>query len=642
MVNFFLFGILICLAMPANSQSFKTKAEADAMLGRVEAIQPGNNRFDTLVELLSFYRESRDSLKYTVVDMLRNSANASHDNNYWARYYYERSYLETMQAGVLYLLTIDSAYAKAKVAGNFELIVRVISERAMYLLRNNRLQEALDDCITAIQLSEEHHFKQFLPYRYMTASMVYKLLGDTARQYEMSIKACDAANVLNDLEAKAHSTESLASFLVQKKEYGRAIELSKLSIKWFEQLKLRFNVACGRLSIANAYIGNGQFDTAKQYAKSSLAHFSMTQNTGLMEDANATLANIYEKLNIQDSAIYFYEAAIALGRINNNTFGNVYYHKSLSGIYLKKKNYQKAAENLQLYTMLHDSIVGIEKNKAIEETSVKYETKKKNNDIIILNKDKALQEQLLSRQKLVRNILIFGILLILLLGVLFFKRMRLQKKLDRQQAISIERERIISDLHDDVGATLSSIHIYGDLAENVWHSKPEASKEMVGQITQQAKDLMAKMGDIIWSMKPVTDEKSSFTAKLKNFSSELLSPKKINCHFDIDESVCEKIINPLARKNILLIIKEAMNNIAKYSEADRAAIAIRQMSDRVLLTITDNGNGFDTHTAQNGNGLGNMKQRCEQLQGIFTLEPGAEKGVVISCNFPMTIFSHKE
>ena len=354
-------------------------------------------------------------------------------------------------------------------------------------------------------------------------------------------------------------------------------------------------------------------DVAKLHAKTALNHFLNIRNSGLAKDANEELAKIYEKLNMPDSAIYFFKACIAIGTANNNPLGNVSFHKSLADLYLAKKDYQKAVENLGLYNNLYDSVINIEKNKAIEETSVKYETEKKDIDIILLNKDKALKDQLLSRQKLLRNTLIGGILLILLLGILFFNRMQLRKKMEQHLAVINERERIITDLHDDIGATLSSMNIYGDLADNMWESKPQESRKMIEKISIISKDLMNRMGDIIWSMKPADKEKYTLEARLKNYSNELLTPKNIECDFDIDEELAASISNPEVKKNILLIVKEAINNIAKYSGASNALVSLKQQNETVLLIISDNGKGYSFENIKYGNGLKNIQQRCKQF-----------------------------
>ncbi len=212
--------------------------------------------------------------------------------------------------------------------------------------------------------------------------------------------------------------------------------------------------------------------------------------------------------------------------------------------------------------------------------------------------------------------------------------------LEKQEAISNERERIIADLHDDVGATLSSMNIYGDLAGSVWDTKPQDSRKMIEKISVTTKDLMIRMSDIIWSMKPADEEKYTLEARLKNYSNELLTPKNIECDFDIDEKLVASISNPEVRKNILLIVKEAINNIAKYSEASNAFVSFKQQNETMLLTVSDNGKGYRVEDVTIGNGLNNIQQRCKQLQGICIFKPLVGEGVTIVCSFPMTKISH--
>ena len=212
--------------------------------------------------------------------------------------------------------------------------------------------------------------------------------------------------------------------------------------------------------------------------------------------------------------------------------------------------------------------------------------------------------------------------------------------INQHKLILIERERIIADLHDDVGATLSSMHIYGDLAKHVWETQPHESKKMIDKISTTSKDLMSRMGDIIWSMKPPDEEKFNFATKLKNYSTELLSPKNIFVEFEIDENVERSINSPEMRKNILLIAKEVINNIAKYSEAEKATISFKKQNETIVLSISDDGKGFDTTVIQKGNGLQNIQQRCKQLNGFIDIKAGPGQGVRIDCSFPIATFSH--
>jgi signal transduction histidine kinase/ligand-binding sensor domain-containing protein len=240
------------------------------------------------------------------------------------------------------------------------------------------------------------------------------------------------------------------------------------------------------------------------------------------------------------------------------------------------------------------------------------------------------------------TIIIFSILTIAAFVVLFFRyRLRRERmQLEKQLAIQQERERIVSDLHDDIGATLSSMNIYGDLAGNIWDEKPEESKKLVEKISVTSKELMGRMGDIIWSMKQSDYGKYTLEARLKNYCNELLSPKNIVCEFNVDATLATSVTKPEIRKNILLIAKEAINNIAKYSEATKATIELKREKDIALFSIQDNGKGFDNLQNKQGNGLRNMEQRCKVIGGEIQVNSNAGSGVHIICHFPIANISH--
>ena len=195
------------------------------------------------------------------------------------------------------------------------------------------------------------------------------------------------------------------------------------------------------------------------------------------------------------------------------------------------------------------------------------------------------------------------------------------------------KDKIAQDLHDDVGATLSSMQLYGELANNQWDKSPMKSKEILYKITNQSKDLITRMSDIIWSLKPIADT-HSIDMLFKNYSVELLIPKNIICSFKIDEKIHPLITDVETRRNILLITKEAMNNIAKYSQASNATVSLLMDKDLIILSITDNGKGFDTNNYIAGNGLSNINKRAIMLKAIVTINSSIGNGTSIVCKIP--------
>jgi signal transduction histidine kinase len=137
-----------------------------------------------------------------------------------------------------------------------------------------------------------------------------------------------------------------------------------------------------------------------------------------------------------------------------------------------------------------------------------------------------------------------------------------------------------------------------------------------------------------------TDE-TSFSNRIKNYGYDLLSQKNIKCDYLIDAQAEKKLQKPEARKNILLIVKEAMNNIAKYSCATHAAVHITADDKNILIKITDNGKGFESNNIQKGNGLNNMKQRSSMLGGDCKFISSSGHGATIQCSIPLTNISDR-
>lgn len=218
-----------------------------------------------------------------------------------------------------------------------------------------------------------------------------------------------------------------------------------------------------------------------------------------------------------------------------------------------------------------------------------------------------------------------------------------QKEIEQLEVVYRTREqerlRIAKDLHDDVGASLSSVHLYSELAGKLMDQQPLQARDIISRITDNTQKAMEEMGDIIWSISPSEDEDKTITARIKNYGNHLLAVKNIACEYKVDDALSRKLVNIDARKNLLLIIKEALNNIAKYSKATQVQVKMEEAAGEVRLLVTDNGSGFDEELVKRGNGLKNMGNRCHLLGGRFHLDTAPGKGTTIHCIFPVTRFS---
>jgi len=199
-------------------------------------------------------------------------------------------------------------------------------------------------------------------------------------------------------------------------------------------------------------------------------------------------------------------------------------------------------------------------------------------------------------------------------GFYFFHTYRLQQKLKLERL----RSRISADLHDDIGSTLSSISI---ITEGALQEKDlSASKLMMKEISENTQLLMDKMDDIIWCVNPQNDSFQNLMLRIKKFSALLFEAKGIDYTISIDKRINNISLPMNQRQHLYLILKEAVNNLAKYSDCTHATISIHYEGNYLTMKVTDNGKGFDTGKQQTGNGLRNMRRRADMLQGELKIE----------------------
>ncbi len=211
---------------------------------------------------------------------------------------------------------------------------------------------------------------------------------------------------------------------------------------------------------------------------------------------------------------------------------------------------------------------------------------------------------------------------LLLVGLIyFFLNNRLQKIRDIEKL----RVRIASDLHDDIGSSLTRITIHSQLLQNGKDkNKATASIEKIGELSRE---IISTMSDIVWSIDARNDGLSDMLDRVRDFAYDTLSEKDISVIFREEGMTKHKKIDVLFRQNIFSIFKESVNNIVKHSEADKVEIILINTHKEFSMKISDNGKGFDEEKIKKGNGLQNMKMRAKRIGA--TLEIEDSKGTII-------------
>ncbi len=227
-------------------------------------------------------------------------------------------------------------------------------------------------------------------------------------------------------------------------------------------------------------------------------------------------------------------------------------------------------------------------------------------------------------------------LLAFLSGVYVLYRYRLAQ----QTKLLTVRNNIASDLHDEIGSTLSSISLSSAVIQRKLHDAHPEVKTLLQQIGNNTDSMMDAMSDIVWTINSQNDRFENVVNRMRAFAIEILEPLDCIVHFDIDENILDLKLGMNQRKNLYLIFKEAVNNAAKYSGCKNFWVNFSKRADgNIMLLLRDDGKGFSAETKDNqdvsmgGNGLYNMNKRAEEMHGKLRFESRPGEGTTIELLF---------
>ncbi len=220
-----------------------------------------------------------------------------------------------------------------------------------------------------------------------------------------------------------------------------------------------------------------------------------------------------------------------------------------------------------------------------------------------------------------------GLLLLFISTSLYLLyRYRLRKALEMERL----RTRIATDLHDDIGATLSSISMYSEAVKNQLKDKMPQLETVLDKMGTNSRDMVTSMSDIVWAINPDNDEGEKLIKRMENYAGDICAVKNIRLQFKADDKL-QTISLPLEhRKNIYLIFKEAVNNAAKYADAKNIWVQLTLSGKALNLLIKDDGKGFNQATVHKGNGLKNFGARAKEIKGNIIIDSVAESGTTVS------------
>lgn len=208
-------------------------------------------------------------------------------------------------------------------------------------------------------------------------------------------------------------------------------------------------------------------------------------------------------------------------------------------------------------------------------------------------------------------------------------RYRLARLLELERV----RTRIATDLHDDIGASLSHISILSEVARRR-AGDVDALAKPLAEIAGASRELLSSMSDIVWSIDPQRDRLRDLVQRMRRFATDVFTASNIEFQFHAPAAELEGKLDPDLRRQVFLIFKESVNNIVRHADCTRVEIHFAVEKGGLVLNVRDDGKGFDVTQPPAGNGLVSMRQRAASLNGSLEIKVDGDRGTRVTLRVP--------
>ena len=499
-----------------------------------------------------------------------------------------------------------SAYSSISLDSSFKYQEKAIALAKKTGVRNNLAQAYSNAANLLTRMKKYEEAESYL----QQALQVYREAGDQLKVGSQYVAIANLQQYLGDsLKAEAHFKEAESIAAAQK---------NKVLFQTIYQTRSNFYNARAnyKLSYENYKKFNEYRDSIITEKNSSMVAELQTKYETEKKDNEIARLNTDQK--IKQLEIEKQKAVIA-GNMEEAR------RKQIQIELLQKEQDLRDAEITQKKEELEKQIVLNKNNEQQLLLSVQQ--------LQIAENEKKLRMRQLDNERLLRNGIIAGALLLLLFGVLLFNRYQLRKRLEEQKALLQVRNKISKDLHDDIGSALTSIHILSSISQNAIQEDPNQAKQMMADIASQSKNIQQNMSDIVWSIRPDNNKVENLVSRMREYLGQTLEPQQIRTNFSVNETSLNQVLPMEYRKELLLIFKEAVNNIAKHAGASQVDFSFT-MQDKVLqVSIKDNGR-WKGNGVSSGTGTYSMKQRAEAINGKLQVN-GSATGTMVRLEIPL-------
>lgn len=514
-----------------------------------------------------------------------------------------------------------------------------------------RYPESIKNIYKALQLATESGYRHSVARAHLLLGRLYSESADVSPAYPHLEIAIDLYHKEGEIELLASSYWNRGMAGLGEKKYQQAISdfnAARIIAKdsknnlWYETDYYRaFGLmhtsrgdSCKAANNINA--SNEQYKLAEKYLFESLKKCPEYEvyMVALIKNNMALLYLSWGKYELSRSKVRESVQLTDSARDKRLLESNYY---SLARIDSQQGDFKSAYVNMLKSIRYHNDLYNEENVRKREGYKAEFEMEKSKDQLRILSAESEMKTAIVSKQKQQKNLVITGTSILLIAGVYWFQRYRNKKRKQNQQEIAEERLRISRDLHDEIGATLSGIAMYSHMVKgSLDTNNTNLAIQSANIIQDSSTEMVNKLNDIVWLIKPQNETMEALFERLKNFTTEICATKNIVPEIKVTPEAASNTPPLDKRKNIYLICKEAINNAVKYSGATELAVHFIGKEKWLHIIVKDNGQGFNPDSNKNGNGLTNMRDRAEQIDGILNINTAPGIGCTVELQLKIT------
>lgn len=348
--------------------------------------------------------------------------------------------------------------------------------------------------------------------------------------------------------------------------------------------------------------------------------------------------NISEAVKLAEQSLELSKKIENLNRLRDS-------YGLLAEVYEANNQFRLALQAHKSHKVYEDSLLNIDTNTKIAELETQYEIEKKDQQILLLDQENSLQKAANDRN----TILIFGLFLVVILLLLVFYLWRKQSRISQQKILSEqktrlreaqiqavisseekERKRFASDLHDSMGQLVSALSMNIQGLKNT-SKDPLVRNEIVDNSTVLLKDIQQEIRNIAFNLMPQVLTKEGLISALEELCVRISKSNQVKASIHTYEMNTR--LNEVFEISLYRILQEWISNVLKYADATELLIQFTAHEDEIVITVEDNGKGFDLKTFENSNGNGwrNINTRLNLIKGSLDIDtqPGRRNSTLM-------------